>query len=164
MAITHDALDYTIQGPPPPPVALAPLDIGPINTGPRPWSPRTCSNLFNLGLTVQEPPPGRHVQTYDKWAVRILLECFLDFSCKGAEINKRCKQLRDIVLAESKFNPEVIFRLLLNTGQLELKLKEVHLDMLMLFALIFTNKVIQSRRAGGRLLFIAITDVQKNVG
>ena len=103
-------------------------------------------------------------RTVGKWAARILLECFLDFSCKGAETNKRCKQLRDLVLAESKFNPEVIFRLLLNTGQLELKLKEVHLIMLILFALIFTHKVMKSRRAGGRLLFIAITDVQKNVG
>ena len=127
MTITHDTLDHTIQGQPPP-VAL-PL-----------------------------------ARTVGKWAVRILLECFLDFSCKGAEANKRCKQLRDLVLAESKFNPEVIFRLLLNTGQLELKLKEVHLIMLILFALIFTHKVMKSRRAGGRLLFIAIADVQKNVG
>ena len=75
----------------------------------------------------------------------------LYFSCKGAETNKRCKQLRDLVLAESKFNPEVLFRLLLNTGQLELKLKEVHLDILVPFTLKFAKKVIKSRRACGRL-------------
>ena len=43
-----------------------------------------------------------------------------------AEMNKKCKQLRDHVLTDSRFNPEILFRLLLNTGQLELKLKEVH--------------------------------------
>ena len=34
MTITHDALDLTILGP-----------------------PLTCSNLFNLDLTLQQPPP-----------------------------------------------------------------------------------------------------------
>lgn len=45
--------------------------------------------------------------------------------CSGAESNKRCKQLRDIVMQDSRYNPEVLFKLLLNTGQFEFKLKEV---------------------------------------
>ena len=44
---------------------------------------------------------------------------------EGAESNKRCRQLRDQVLQDSKYKPETIFRLLLNVGQFEFKLKEV---------------------------------------
>jgi len=43
----------------------------------------------------------------------------------GAEANKRCKQLRDQVHADSKYNPLLTFQLLLNTAQFEFKLKEV---------------------------------------
>jgi WASH complex subunit strumpellin len=43
----------------------------------------------------------------------------------GAEANKRCKQLRDQVLSDSKYSPLAVFQLLLNTAQFEFKLKEV---------------------------------------
>ena len=43
----------------------------------------------------------------------------------GAELNKRVKQIRDQVLADSKFNALTVFELLLNIGQFEFKLKEV---------------------------------------
>lgn len=42
------------------------------------------------------------------------------------ELNKRCKQLRDQVMTEGKCNFDIIFKLLLNTAQLEFKLKEVN--------------------------------------
>ncbi|CAG5129653.1 unnamed protein product, partial [Candidula unifasciata] len=41
-----------------------------------------------------------------------------------AEVNKRIKQIRDQVLADSKFNPLLVFELLLNIAQFEFKLKE----------------------------------------
>ena len=43
----------------------------------------------------------------------------------SAELNKRCKALREQVSTDSAFNPETVFRLLLYTAQFELKLKEV---------------------------------------
>ena len=39
--------------------------------------------------------------------------------------SKRCKQLREQVTADSKFDPGLLFRLLLNTAQYEFTLKEV---------------------------------------
>ena len=48
----------------------------------------------------------------------------------GAENNKRCKQLRDLVAADSKYSPVVLFSLLLNTAQFEFKLKEMFKRML----------------------------------
>ena len=48
----------------------------------------------------------------------------------SADGNKRCRQLREIVIQDSKYNPEVLFRLLLYTGQYELKLKEMFQKML----------------------------------
>ncbi|ELU12274.1 hypothetical protein CAPTEDRAFT_155968 [Capitella teleta] len=47
-----------------------------------------------------------------------------------AELNKRCKMLREQVLQELKYSPEVLFRLLLNTAQFESKLKEMFRRML----------------------------------
>ena len=47
----------------------------------------------------------------------------------GGEANKRCKALRDQVLADSKYNPLAVFQLLLSTAQFEFKLKEVGLLM-----------------------------------
>ncbi|XP_077866142.1 WASH complex subunit 5-like [Saccoglossus kowalevskii] len=44
--------------------------------------------------------------------------------------NKRCRQLKEQVLLDSKFNPQVLFTLLLNTGQFELQLKEMFRHML----------------------------------
>lgn len=43
----------------------------------------------------------------------------------GAEGNKRCRQLRDQVLQDCAYNPESLFKLLLNTSQYEFNLKEV---------------------------------------
>jgi len=43
----------------------------------------------------------------------------------GVESNKRCRQLRDQVIQDSVYNPELLFKLLLNTSQYEFKLKEV---------------------------------------
>ena len=46
VTITHDALDLTVQGPPPDMFKL--VQPGPHCTGTqlRPWPPRVCSNLF----------------------------------------------------------------------------------------------------------------------
>nr|CAD7425882.1 unnamed protein product [Timema monikensis] len=43
----------------------------------------------------------------------------------GWDTNKRCKQIRDQVVADSKYNPLQVFELLLNTAQFELKIKEI---------------------------------------
>ena len=43
----------------------------------------------------------------------------------GVEVTKRYKQLRDQVIADSKYNPLSVFQLLLETGQFEFQLKEV---------------------------------------
>ncbi|WAR23300.1 WASC5-like protein [Mya arenaria] len=48
----------------------------------------------------------------------------------SGEANKRCKQLREQVLTDSKYNPLLVFRLLLNTSQFEFKLKEMFKQML----------------------------------
>ncbi|XP_052274369.1 WASH complex subunit 5-like isoform X2 [Dreissena polymorpha] len=48
----------------------------------------------------------------------------------SAETNKRCKQLRDQVLTDSKYSPLHVFELLLNTAQFEFKLKELFKQML----------------------------------
>ncbi|XP_064625131.1 WASH complex subunit 5-like isoform X1 [Lineus longissimus] len=47
-----------------------------------------------------------------------------------ADTNKRCRQLRDQVIAESRYSPGTLFNLLLNTGQFEFKLKEMFKRML----------------------------------
>lgn len=49
----------------------------------------------------------------------------------SAELNKRIKAIREQVLADSKFNPLVVFELLLNIGQFEFKLKEMFKQMLL---------------------------------
>ena len=46
----------------------------------------------------------------------------------GAEVSKRCKQLRDQVISDSKYNPLSVFQLLLETGQFEFQLKEVTIN------------------------------------
>lgn len=43
----------------------------------------------------------------------------------GGEASKRCRQLREQVLADAKYDPEALFRLLLLTGLFEFNLKEV---------------------------------------
>lgn len=46
------------------------------------------------------------------------------------EKNKRCKQLRDIVTVECKIDPVDVFKLLLNTSQLELCVREMYKTLL----------------------------------
>lgn len=43
----------------------------------------------------------------------------------GGELNKKCRQLRDQVHQDSKYQPLAVFQLLLHTAQFELKLKEL---------------------------------------
>ncbi|KAK8784186.1 hypothetical protein V5799_009449, partial [Amblyomma americanum] len=43
----------------------------------------------------------------------------------GGELNKRCRQLRDQVHQDSKYQPLTVFQLLLHAAQFELKLKEL---------------------------------------
>ena len=43
----------------------------------------------------------------------------------SADGNKRCRQIREQVLQDSAYHQETLFRLMLNTGQFEFKLKEV---------------------------------------
>ncbi|KAJ9583230.1 hypothetical protein L9F63_022420, partial [Diploptera punctata] len=47
------------------------------------------------------------------------------------EGNKRCKQIRDQVITDAKYNPLQVFELLLNTAQFELKIKEMFKHLLM---------------------------------
>lgn len=55
----------------------------------------------------------------------ILLVNFIALSFYvAAESNKRCKNAHELMLQESKFNTKDMFQLLLNTSQLELKIKE----------------------------------------
>jgi WASH complex subunit strumpellin len=46
----------------------------------------------------------------------------------GADINKRCKQMLQLVIADAHYNPADVFDLLLNTAQFEFNLKEVLVD------------------------------------
>ncbi|XP_060076742.1 WASH complex subunit 5-like [Ylistrum balloti] len=48
----------------------------------------------------------------------------------SADANKRCRLLREQVLADAKYNPLETFQLLLNIGQFEFKLKEMFKQML----------------------------------
>ncbi|XP_067134229.1 WASH complex subunit 5 [Centruroides vittatus] len=48
----------------------------------------------------------------------------------SAENNKRCRQLRDQVLTDSKYKPLQVFQLLLYTAQFELKIKEMFKQLL----------------------------------
>ena len=77
-------IDLTVQDPSPRPVQTCSLWTSPYRT-----PSGMYSNLFNLGLTLQERPfkpwPCRRTRTsyrqtfrtVVRWAVRILLECFL---------------------------------------------------------------------------------------
>ncbi|XP_077547549.1 WASH complex subunit strump isoform X4 [Haemaphysalis longicornis] len=47
------------------------------------------------------------------------------FPAGGGELNKKCRQLRDQVHQDSKYQPLAVFQLLLHTAQFELKLKEL---------------------------------------
>lgn len=42
--------------------------------------------------------------------------------------NKRLRQIKDQVLSDSKYNPKILFQLLLDTAQFEFTLKEVSLQ------------------------------------
>ncbi|CAF1096037.1 unnamed protein product [Adineta ricciae] len=43
----------------------------------------------------------------------------------GADINKRCKQMLQLVITDLQYNPAAVFKLLLNTAQFEFNLKEI---------------------------------------
>ena len=43
----------------------------------------------------------------------------------GADNNKRCKQLLQLVVTDTQYSPTEVFKLLLNTAQFEFNLKEV---------------------------------------
>ena len=54
----------------------------------------------------------------------------------GADQNKRCKQMLQLVVTESQYNPGEVFKLLLNTAQFEFNLKEVCLVKFFFFFLL----------------------------
>ena len=83
VTITHDALNVTVQGPSPPT-----RDMGPPGLSPFHLLVTSDSNYWRPGQTCSlENPPTlpvltsggmlTKVHTVGKWAVRILLECFL---------------------------------------------------------------------------------------
>lgn len=47
------------------------------------------------------------------------------FNNTGADMNKKCRLLKEQVATDSKYNPLVLFQLMLYTAQFEFKLKEV---------------------------------------
>ena len=65
-----------------------------------------------------------HLKNVNTDCPRDCQTCLLSLT-SAAEGNKRCRQLRDQVIADSKYHPQVMFRLMLNTAQYEFKLKEV---------------------------------------
>ena len=80
MTITHNALDLTVEGPPPQ------SDLRPslLTSGGQHWRP---ANLFAL-VTGSDIWwwPLKHVR-FNKRPVRILLECFLDQICTQGQFN-----------------------------------------------------------------------------
>nr|XP_042911970.1 WASH complex subunit 5-like [Parasteatoda tepidariorum] len=48
----------------------------------------------------------------------------------AAEVNKKCRQLREQVINDSRYNPLQVFQLLLYTAQFELKVKELFKQLL----------------------------------
>lgn len=50
-----------------------------------------------------------------------------DFPTAYDPNNKRMRQIKDQVLSDSKYNPRILFQLLLDTAQFEFTLKEVML-------------------------------------
>lgn len=52
---------------------------------------------------------------------------FLTFPLAYDPNNKRLRQIKDQVLSDSKYNPRILFQLLLDTAQFEFTLKEVRL-------------------------------------
>ncbi|CAG2161735.1 unnamed protein product [Oppiella nova] len=45
-------------------------------------------------------------------------------------VSKKCKQLKDLVVIESKYDPLLVFQLLLNTAEFELKIKDMYKQLL----------------------------------
>lgn len=54
-----------------------------------------------------------------------------DFPTAYDPNNKRLRQIKDQVLSDSKYNPRILFQLLLDTAQFEFTLKEVMLQLKM---------------------------------
>ncbi len=61
----------------------------------------------------------------------------------GADINKRCKQMLQLVITDVQYNPAAVFKLLLNTAQFEFNLKEVCATIILFcfeYSLFFVNR------------------------
>ena len=84
MTITHDALNLTVQGPSPPtrdmgpPPGLSPFHLL-VTSDSNYWRPGQTCSLENPPTLPVLTSGGMltKVHTVGKWAVRILLECFL---------------------------------------------------------------------------------------
>ena len=53
-----------------------------------------------------------------------------DFFLSGAEAIKKCRQIREQVLNDSKYQPPLVFELLLDTAELELNVRETFRNLL----------------------------------
>src|SRR5699024_8831634 len=49
---------------------------------------------------------------------------------ESAACVKRCRQLREQIVADLKFNPMELFKLLLNTSEFELRIKDIYKQLL----------------------------------
>ena len=70
----------------------------------------------------------------------------------GAEANKRCRQLRDQVVQDSRYDPEILFRLMLNISQFEFNLKEVCYTTLLAFLIPACNMSVDEEILTGKCL------------
>jgi len=50
---------------------------------------------------------------------------YINILMAGSDTIKKVKQIRDLVINETKFDPERVLQLLLNVAQLELKIKDL---------------------------------------
>lgn len=60
----------------------------------------------------------------------MLHTCQQNINEYNSVVAKKCKQLRDFVITESKYDPLIVFQLLLNTAEFELKIKEMYRQLL----------------------------------
>ena len=60
----------------------------------------------------------------------MLHTCQQNINESNSMVSKKCKQLRDSVITDSKYEPLLVFQLLLNTAEFELKIKEMYRQLL----------------------------------
>ena len=60
----------------------------------------------------------------------MLHTCHHNINESNSVVSKKCKQLRDCVITESKYDPLLVFQLLLNTAEFELKIKDMYKQLL----------------------------------